>query len=275
MHPTLHLFGWDPPSYAVLLLLAIVAGTAIAHARARADGLASRSFLAPALAAAVAGVAGARLWSVVVERWTLTGELEPELVFANSGLSVVGGLVFGGAAAWLVIRWMRVSLPSWLDAAVPGVAAAISVGRIGCFLAGCCYGKPTLFPIALVFERLDTVARPIGVPLHATQLYESAGAAALAIPLWRLPPTPKWLRFCAFLAGYGILRFAVEQLRADYRGVVAGMPATMLAALVLALVGLGALAALRARALSDRTAGDRRDRGPADGPGTTRTSGSS
>ncbi len=275
MHPTLHLFGWEVPSYTVLLVVALAAGIGIAHARARADGLTGRPFLAAALAGALGGLVGARLWSVVVERWTLTGELEPGFVFAGSGLSVLGGLVLGGAATWFVNRRIGASMPAWLDAAVPGVAAAIAMGRIGCALAGCCYGKPTLFPVALVFDRLDTVARPIGVPLHATQIYEAAGAAVLAVVLWRLPRKPTWLRFASFLAGYGVLRVAVEALRADYRGMVAGAPATMMAALVLASAGMAAVIAVRGRSVSDRTATGPRGGGPVGGPGTAKTNGSS
>lgn len=121
----------------------------------------------------------------------------------------------------------------------PGFAVGLSIGRIGCLLAGCCFGRPTLFPIALVFDDFACAARPIGVPLHATQLYESAGAIVLGIALWWTPNKPvAGLRFAALLLGYGLLRAGLETLRFDYRGWVGGVSAPTIASLLAAIAGL-------------------------------------
>jgi len=245
MHPTLNIGSATVSTYTVLLFLGCVVGSAIGYLRARRDDLSGRLFLVIAAVGIVGGLLGAHLWSALVEVGTLTGRLEAANLLRGSGLSIMGGLLLGGSAAALAARLAGVSLRAWLDAASPGAAAGIAVGRIGCLMAGCCHGKPTLFPIALVFDRFDTVARPIGVPLHATQIYESLGAAALAAGLFWMPARPPAHRVCLFVAGYGLLRAVVETLRADYRGLVVGIPATLLAALLAACVGIAAIVYLR------------------------------
>jgi len=236
------------PMYLVMLALALGLGTAVALERGARDGLSRRRMLALSIAGALAGGIGARLWSVVFEVGPLVGSVDLREAAVGGGYSVVGGLLGGLVAFAAGARVAGVPFLRCADAAAPGVAAGISVGRVGCLLAGCCYGQPTLFPIALVFDDLGTAARPIGVPLHATQVYESVGAAVLCVILWRLPSEPRGLRLAALGAGYGLLRCAVELLRADYRGYVWGVPATALAAGLLAVVAGAMVLVIVARA---------------------------
>lgn len=266
MHPTFELYDTTLPSYGATLFIGIVAGFLLAVTRGRLDKLTKREVLLPAFFGTAAGLLGSSLWSLVVERAALTGELELDHVFAGSGFSVVGGLLLGAAAAAAATRALRIGFLRWGDVAVPGVAIGVGIGRVGCLLAGCCYGQPTLFPIALVFENFDTAARPIGVPLHATQPYAAAALFLLGVLLWRLPVSPRGLRFGAFLAGYGLLRSVVELLRADYRGWIGGVPATQLAAAVTACVGIAIVIATRRRATTEtfgkRVAESASDRAP-------------
>lgn len=234
MLPHVDVWGASISTYLATLVLALGAGTVVAVERGRRDGLAGRPLAIVAAAASLAGVAGSRVWSLVLERWVLLGEIDGDGLLAGSGFGLIGGLIAGAAAACGTARLVGLPLADMASALSPGVATGIAVGRLGCLLAGCCFGKPTLFPIALVFEDWDTTARPVGVPLHATQLYETAGAGMLAVGLWFAGRNH---RLGLLLVGYGVLRSLVEPLRADYRGTVAGVPTTQAAAFCVILIG--------------------------------------
>lgn len=225
------------PSYAVMLVLALAAGTVVAVERGRRDGVPSKDVVAIAVVACLAGLIGARMWSWIVELWPLTGELRVDGLTSTTGFSVFGGLVAGALATWAAARLRGLPFLSVADTFAPGVALAIGIGRIGCLLAGCCFGRPTLFPIALVFTDWDTAARPVGVPLHATQLYEMVGCVLLAVAVWRVPHHSRGARLGALLTGYGVVRLACERLRADYRGLIVGVPTPTLVSLALVVVG--------------------------------------
>lgn len=138
-----------------------------------------------------------------------------------------GGLVFYGGLipAAIVALWYmkRHRLPLWklADLISPLIALGLSSGRIGCFLAGCCYGKKTSLPWGVIFRNPDSLAR-LNVPLHPTQLYDAANGLALFFFL-------SWMEkrktfdgqiFWLFVVLYSITRFFVEIFRDDPRGIL-------------------------------------------------------
>jgi phosphatidylglycerol:prolipoprotein diacylglycerol transferase len=140
-----------------------------------------------------------------------------------------GGLVFYGGLfpAALVAFWYmrRHGLPFWklADLVSPLIALGLSSGRIGCFLAGCCYGRETSLPWAVVFRNPDSLAR-LNVPLHPTQLYDAANGLILFLFL-------SWMEkrkvfdgqiFWLFLLLYSMMRFVIEIFRGDPRGFLFG-----------------------------------------------------
>jgi len=137
----------------------------------------------------------------------------------EGGLVFYGGLVPAAVVAFWVMKAHR--LPVWklADLISPLIALGLSFGRIGCFLAGCCYGKETSLPWAVVFRNPDSLAR-LNVPLHPTQLYDAANGLALFFFL-------SWMEkrksfdgqiFWLFVFLYSITRFLVEIFRGDPRG---------------------------------------------------------
>ena len=135
-----------------------------------------------------------------------------------------GGLILAVSVALWYIR--RIGLPLWTtcDVFAPGIALGHVVGRLGCFFAGCCYGKPADLPWAVTFTDPfagSNVGTPLNVPLHPTQLYEAgAEAAILALLLSteargrRFPGRTFWL----YLLLYAISRYVIEIFRGDPRG---------------------------------------------------------
>jgi phosphatidylglycerol:prolipoprotein diacylglycerol transferase len=106
-----------------------------------------------------------------------------------------------------------------LDLVSPLLALGLFFGRIGCFFAGCCYGKETSLPWGVVFTNPNSLAR-LNVPLHPTQLYDAAnGLAIFLFLIWRERRKAfDGQIFSLFLLLYSITRFFIEMLRGDPRG---------------------------------------------------------
>jgi phosphatidylglycerol---prolipoprotein diacylglyceryl transferase len=153
--------------------------------------------------------------------------------FYNGGLAYYGGLVGGTALAARVLQRDRMPLLRVIDATAPGVALGLCVGRLGCFLGGCCFGVVTEGPLGVSFppwspasesqfrHGLLAAASEPSLPVHPTQLYEAAGCLVISAVLfaWHRRAEPRDGRIgLAFLAGYAVLRFALEFWRADDRG---------------------------------------------------------
>jgi phosphatidylglycerol:prolipoprotein diacylglycerol transferase len=124
----------------------------------------------------------------------------------GGGLSSTGGVVGVLVVAWIVARAARCPVATLLDALAPAALLALAVGRLGCFLAGCCYGRPTSLPWGVVFPELGPPAR------HPLQLYAALGDGALLLLLPRADaPCGTVARAAAI--GYGVLRTGLETLR--------------------------------------------------------------
>jgi phosphatidylglycerol:prolipoprotein diacylglycerol transferase len=116
-------------------------------------------------------------------------------------------------------------LPIWklADLISPLIALGLSFGRIGCFFAGCCYGKETSLPWAVVFHNPDSLAR-LNVPLHPTQLYDAANGLAIFFFLGWMEKRKTFdgQIFCLCLFLYATTRFFIEIFRGDPRGFLFG-----------------------------------------------------
>jgi phosphatidylglycerol:prolipoprotein diacylglycerol transferase len=163
--------------------------------------------------------------------------------FWAGGLTYYGGFLGASAAAWFLLK--RDRFPFWRAADMAGFAVALglSFGRMGCLLAGCCFGAETSLPWALSFPPrspasesqfkthvLDT-AFTWSHPVHPTQIYESAASLAIAaFCLLYVHPRKKYdgQVFVAFLVLYGVARFLLEILRRDDRGGVASFSTSQL-----------------------------------------------
>jgi phosphatidylglycerol:prolipoprotein diacylglycerol transferase len=112
------------------------------------------------------------------------------------------------------------------DLFAPGIALGYMVGRLGCLMAGCCYGKPTTVAWAVTFTDPAAnlnVGTPLNVPLHPTQLYESGAGLVILVALLLLEKRPGHFpgrTFWSFAFLYAVLRFIIEFFRGDDRGMV-------------------------------------------------------
>jgi len=149
------------------------------------------------------------------------------LDFLRSGGVFYGGLLGAIIAGFLLMR--RYQLPWWTtaDACAPGIALGNVLGRLGCFSAGCCWGKPTTRPWGVQFTELghEITGVPIGIHLHPTQLYESG---AMLIVFFFLLWLHRRRRFSgqvilAYAFIYAAVRFVIEFFRDDPRGDIFGL----------------------------------------------------
>src|SRR5262249_43725737 len=144
MHPILFQIGsWPVYSYGVLLALAYLAGLQLAVVRARRAGVDSARIMDLGIYLIIAALVGAKLMLILVE-WDYFRAQPRELL----SLARTGGVFYGGfiaaflTAAWLVRRY-KLKLWPTADLMAPGIALGHVIGRFGCLLAGCCYGRPT------------------------------------------------------------------------------------------------------------------------------------
>jgi phosphatidylglycerol:prolipoprotein diacylglycerol transferase len=213
VHPELfHLraFGLDRPiySYGALVVLGIALGIALGMARAPRFGLPRFDALALGLCAVIGGlVGGVLLYDAVHFRLLLA---DPALLF-QPGLVFYGGLVGGAGAAALYCRAYKLSLPRAADVLAPGLAFGHALGRIGCLMGGCCYGRPVASGFPLAVELAGATRLPV-------QLYEATGLVVLGSVLLLLPRAltrHAGAVFACYLAGYALLRLCMEPLRGD------------------------------------------------------------
>jgi phosphatidylglycerol:prolipoprotein diacylglycerol transferase len=117
------------------------------------------------------------------------------------------------------MRWYRLPIWKLFDLVSPLLALGLFFGRIGCYFAGCCYGKETSLPRGVIFTDPTSLAR-LNVPLHPTQLYDAVNGLALFLfLLWKEKRKAfDGQIFFFFLLLYSIARFFIEMLRGDPRG---------------------------------------------------------
>jgi phosphatidylglycerol:prolipoprotein diacylglycerol transferase len=254
MHPILLDLG--PATiytYGVLLAAAYLLGLKLAMARAQARGLDQARVLDLGIYIIISALIGAKLLLVVTDLGTFINDPSALISLARSGGVFYGGLILAVVVALLYIR--RIGLPLWTtcDVFAPGIALGHVVGRMGCFFAGCCWGKPTDVPWAITFTNpfaAANVGTPLNVPLHPTQLYE-AGAEALI--LWFLLATERRGRpypgrtFWLYMLLYAISRFSIEFSRNDPRGTVLMFSTSQFISLLLAPLAVVMLVALSRR----------------------------
>jgi phosphatidylglycerol:prolipoprotein diacylglycerol transferase len=245
MHPILfEIRGFPVYTYGLLLAAAYLLGLQFALVRARTRGLDPNRVMDLGIWIIVSALVGAKLLLLVVE-FDKFGTNPAELL----NLVRSGGVFYGGLIAAVVVAlWYlkRHRMPMWTvtDVFAPGIALGHVIGRLGCFFAGCCFGRPTNVPWAVTFHNefaARNVGTPLGIPIHPTQVYE-AGAELLILILLlaterRGRPFPG-RTFWGYMLLYGISRFVIEFYRNDPRGMVGSFSTSQFVSLLLVPLSL-------------------------------------
>lgn len=229
--PLFGLFGYEYipiHGYGVMVALGFLAGSWYVSKQAKKFGENPNLALDLVFYILIAAILGSRILHVLVsdrERF-----LENPLVLFKiweGGLVFYGGLIASLLAAIWFFRKHRLPAWKWADFFTPALALGHGIGRIGCFMSGCCYGKPLLKETwySIVFPPNPATLAPASIPLVPTQLIESFAEFLIFLGLnWML----KRKKFdgqiiCLYLMLYAAVRFVIEFWRGDLeRGFVFG-----------------------------------------------------
>ena len=195
-------------SYGLMLVLAFFVCIYLASFQAKKEGVDPDTIFNICFFVFIFGIIGARIFYVLSDfSFYLHNPLEI-IMLQHGGMAWFGGLIFGSAAAIVFIRKNKLGLLKTLDLIVPFVALAQAIGRIGCLLNGCCYGRPSEF--GLYFKIFDQVLIP-------TQLYSSLLLILIFFILRFIQDRKHALGqvFCAYLFLYSLKRFSIEFFRND------------------------------------------------------------
>lgn len=262
MHPVFFQMGGIVGySYGLMIGIGALLAIFVSEWRAKRRGLDGELVFSAAVWGLLAGLLGAKLTFIISNIKLLF--TNPSYVLGTNGFTVYGGVVLGIIVGGLIVKRKKVDVPVYLDLVIPQIALAQGFGRIGCFLAGCCYGKPTDSHFGVVFP-VEAIA-PSGIPLIPTQLISAAGDFLIFAILLLLSnfatdylkvrkgeeelldkdAVTKKLRFFQplsisgmYLILYGIGRFAIEFLRADPRRTALGLTSNQYVSIVFVIAGL-------------------------------------
>lgn len=251
MFPRLfHLGNFSIPTYGVLVATGVLVGLWISVRNAQRQGIKAENAWDFGIALVLAGILGSKILYIILD-WRsghVYGQNLREILSLDTlqaGGVFSGGLVAAFITAWWFLRRHHMPALATCDAFAPGLAMGHAIGRVGCFAAGCCYGKETTHFWGVTFTNplaAQLVGTPLGHALEPTQLFESAAELGIFFILTWMFKRKKFdgQVFGAYLFLYGIARFFIEFLRGDPgRGTVFGgvLSGTQLIAMGLVLAG--------------------------------------
>jgi phosphatidylglycerol:prolipoprotein diacylglycerol transferase len=261
VHPVLFEIGsFAVGTYALFALLGLVAGLWVSSWLASRDGLDRLQFVETGLWGFVVAIVTAKVFGVLTHLDTEDPVEAAREVLRYGGHFYAG---FLGGVAFVVILFHRRGIEGLrgLDHLAPGLALAHALGRVGCFMAGCCWGKACDLPWAVTFtsERArDLIGVPLHVPLHPTQLYEAVAELVIGgVLVWAALRRPSFRgrQFLVYVVLYGGVRFVLEAFRDDPRGTFLGLPTSQaIAAVVVPPAALAWIVLARRHAATSRPA---------------------
>lgn len=254
MHPILVTIGSHAiPTFGPILVVGLIAALIVVGRLGKSQGLDTDRLFDFSVFLIIVAMAGSKILMVITDwrnYWDHPGELLSWSLFQAAGV-FYGGFIAAVLFAWWYTRHHKLPLWKVFDVYAPAIAIGQAIGRIGCFMAGDDYGKPTDFPVHVTFtnpiaHQLGGV--PLNVPVHPVQLYESALTLAIFVYLVRKFRHKKYdgQIFIAYLTLYAVARFFLEFLRGDEdRGFVFNH--LLSTSQFIALIGLIVAAVLRWR----------------------------
>ncbi len=228
-------------TYGVMIALGMFLGFQYILKYLRRYAVPEKRILDMLLYAVVSGLIAARLTYVLLNLKYYSHNIMDIFKIWEGGLVFYGGFA-GGLLAVILFTRIHQELRLWTvaDVFAPALSLSHCFGRIGCFSAGCCYGRETCAPWAVTYSNKNSLA-PLNISLHPTQLYEAASMLIIFIllDLHNRKKHAEGLTFAWYLILYGIVRFCIEFLRGDDRGgFVAHLSPSQLFSLLLIIAGI-------------------------------------
>lgn len=220
MHPILLKLGsLTVYTYGFFIAMGFLAGISLAKKEAQRLGESPEKITDLCFYILVSAIIASRLFYVFINAEMFISNPVEIFKIWNGGLVFYGGFI--GAGLTTVFYLKKHAMPLWktLDILAPSLAVGHFLGRLGCFSAGCCYGKECHLPWAVTFSHPESLA-PTGIPLHPTQLYSAANNLIIFAFLWFFRSRKKFdgQIFWLYVLVYGITRSVIEIFRGDFRG---------------------------------------------------------
>lgn len=225
-------------SYGLMIGIGVIAAYLVAEHRAKKQGLQDDLVFWLAGWCLAGGILGAKLLFVI----TMLPEIvaNPSILLnIENGFVVYGGIIFGILAGYLFTRRHKIDFLKYFDLVMPSIALAQGFGRIGCLMAGCCYGMQTDSPFHLVFH--NSSLAPNGVPLIPTQPISSVlNFLHFFLLIWFARRKKADGQVAGlYLICYSVGRFIIEFFRGDLeRGQVGALSTSQFISLFLVVAGL-------------------------------------
>lgn len=232
------IFGKDIPYYGMLFMCGLLLGATLAALRSKRRGMVRMDVVMAACFTAIGGVLGAKLLSVLTSIKTI---IENDLSFwhvLRNGFVFYGGLIGGGVGLLIYCLVYKQDPLPYCDAFAVSVPLGHALGRVGCFLSGCCYGKPYDGPLAVIYEPTVEGNPPFGVKLLPIQLIEAFCLVLLyvALEITYFKTKKKGLPFSLYVLSYAVIRFVLEFFRGDkVRGIHGGLSTSQWISLALVI----------------------------------------
>jgi phosphatidylglycerol:prolipoprotein diacylglycerol transferase len=249
MHPVLFRIGpLVVHTYGVFVAMAFLSALGLALREARMVGEDGNQVLDLCFYMLLAAIVGSRILYVLVDWPTFRQDPVEIIRIWHGGLVFYGGFIAAFVTALWFMRKRGLALWKTSDILAPPIAFGQFVGRIGCFFAGCCYGRACSLPWAVTFTHPESLA-PKGIPLHPTQLYSSLNGLFMFVVLIGLRRVKAFEGqvFWAYVLLYGVTRSIIEFFRGDDRGVlIGGMVSTsQFIGVIMAAIAIGMMIVLR------------------------------
>lgn len=249
MRPILFKIGSFPiHSYGLMFAIAFLIATYIAARRAEKEGIPSQIIFSLGLILMVSAVVGARVFHILQHSpsyGSLT-DIAGILSGGLSGLAFYGGFILALVVGSLYIRWSGLSVPGVMDVMAPSLMLGTGIGRMGCFLAGCCFGKPTSLPWGMTFPENSLTTLELGLmeKVHPTQLYSFVSLLVIFFILLVLQRHMKFkgMLFLLSVLMYSIHRFSIDLLRyymPDER--MGGLATSQVISIIAAIASIGTM----------------------------------
>jgi len=228
MYPFFSLFGREIAMYGLMCVVAAFVSVGFAASRAKKYGVEARDVLYMSIFAVIGAIVGAKALGILIFLVQVAVHLGKIVeagfglwdiifsAFAETGIVFFGGLIGGSAGGLIYLKMYKLSVPVFVDIAAPCIPLAHAVGRVGCFLAGCCYGVESKWGVMF-----DSPAAPAGRLLLPVQLIESDVNLLLAVVILlyerlRRPENDgRGKSLLLYLVLYSVSRFTLEFWRGD------------------------------------------------------------
>lgn len=231
-------------SYGLMIAIGVICAFYISDKRAAKFGLDSDVVFRLGMMALISGMLGAKLLYILINIRSIL-QMGSLLTAIREGFVVYGGIIAGVVCCYIYCKVKKYSLAEYFDLIIPTIALAQGFGRIGCLLAGCCYGKETDSIIGITFH--NSPYAPNNVKLMPTQIMSSIGdflnfAILIIISNACKKYNKKGLITAIYLILYSIGRYIIELFRGDIeRGSVGVFSTSQFISVFILIIGVALL----------------------------------